>query len=97
MHSLKTIETSKATVLWRYLNGVINVYKPAGVGINQLFASLRANLCKGNQTVFNSPKHQKQKSVLTQCVSINRSKLARCETDPFNGGDQSQPRRAQQI
>jgi len=40
------METSKATVLWKYLNGVINVYKPAGVGARQLLTSLQTNLCK---------------------------------------------------
>ncbi|CAO1410188.1 unnamed protein product [Diamesa serratosioi] len=37
---------SEAPKAWNYLNGVINVYKPAGVSVNQVRSTIRANLCR---------------------------------------------------
>lgn len=39
---------SEAPKAWNYLNGVINVYKPAGVSVNQVRSTIKANLCRGN-------------------------------------------------
>lgn len=45
MLSTKVFEAPK---LWHYLNGIISVYKPAGVSARRTQAAIITNLCRGN-------------------------------------------------
>lgn len=37
-----------APTVWNYLNGVVNVFKPAGVSVKQVKKAILGNLSKGN-------------------------------------------------
>lgn len=41
------IVTSAARTVFNRLNGIINVYKPPGVGTKQVINMLTTNICKG--------------------------------------------------
>lgn len=41
---LKTV--TRSPVIWNCLNGIINVFKPAGISVNHVKASILGNLCK---------------------------------------------------
>lgn len=45
MNSIRV--TSKATEVWNVLNGIINVYKPAGVKVNHVRGAIITHLCSG--------------------------------------------------
>lgn len=57
----KSINISRASTAWRYLNGVINVYKPAGFDTRTVVNALKTNLCKGKKeekkTILNVFEH----------------------------------------
>lgn len=38
---------TSASKAWRYLHGLINIYKPAGVKTVQVISSVKTNLIKG--------------------------------------------------
>ncbi|XP_037034783.1 mitochondrial mRNA pseudouridine synthase Trub2-like [Bradysia coprophila] len=44
-----------ANTVWNTLNGIINVYKPAGVSVNNIKRSLLGNLCKGLNSLQTRP------------------------------------------
>lgn len=43
----REIITSSAITVFKALNGVINVYKPAGLGTKQTINMITSNICKG--------------------------------------------------
>lgn len=51
MSSSKAIATTHAPTLWKYLNGQLNVFKPAGMSINLVKAALRGNICDGRSNL----------------------------------------------
>lgn len=51
MQSSQLIRIKDAPVVWNCLNGIINVYKPAGISVKNIKSSILGNLCKGKQTV----------------------------------------------
>lgn len=40
----------KASKAWKFLNGTINVYKPAEMATSTVIGAIKTNLCKGKQT-----------------------------------------------
>ena len=44
---LKTVLIKDAPTVWNNLNGIINVFKPAGIKVSQVRAAVIANLCRG--------------------------------------------------
>lgn len=44
----RSIETSYAPSVWKYLNGSINVYKPSGISTSQVKLIVKTNLTRGN-------------------------------------------------
>ncbi len=51
MQTSKLIRVKDAPVVWDSLNGIINVFKPAGISVNNIRVSILGNLCKGSQFV----------------------------------------------
>lgn len=49
--SLIPQKISNASVVWNYLNGVVNVYKPAGLTVGQVRRSIIGNLCRGKDNI----------------------------------------------
>lgn len=49
--SLIPQKITNASVVWNYLNGVVNVYKPAGLTVGQVRRSIIGNLCRGNNNI----------------------------------------------
>lgn len=43
----KSLMLSRASAAWKFLNGTINVYKPAGMLTRTLINAIKINLCKG--------------------------------------------------
>lgn len=41
------VRTKDSSIVWKSLNGIINVYKPAGITVNHVKKSILGNLCKG--------------------------------------------------
>lgn len=41
-------KVSEASAVWKHLNGIINVYKPAGVSFYKVRNAIVHNICKGN-------------------------------------------------
>lgn len=39
---------SSASKAWKYVHGLVNVYKPAGVKTVHVINSIKTNICKGN-------------------------------------------------
>lgn len=37
----------EAPKVWRHLNGIINIYKPAGLSMKQVQSSVISNICRG--------------------------------------------------
>lgn len=48
-----------AQKLWNHLNGVICVYKPSGLTVNQTRMTLMSNLCRGKQKITKITKNHK--------------------------------------
>lgn len=46
MLTKKTI-ISEAPKLWKHLNGIINIYKPAGLTMKQVQNMVVSNICRG--------------------------------------------------
>lgn len=40
----------KASKAWKFLNGTINVYKPAEMTTGTVIRAIKTNICKGKQT-----------------------------------------------
>jgi tRNA U55 pseudouridine synthase TruB len=54
---LKKITTNDAARVWQFLNGIINVYKPAGVSVRQVRSTIISNLCRDlNQLKVREPR-----------------------------------------
>lgn len=45
---MSLVTVKDAATVWKYLNGVINVYKPAGLTVQQVRHTIIGNLCRGN-------------------------------------------------
>lgn len=41
----------KASKAWKFLNGIINVYKPADMAQSTVVRAIKTNICKGKQIV----------------------------------------------
>lgn len=41
----------KASKAWKFLNGTINVYKPAEMATTTVIRAIKTNLCRGKQTI----------------------------------------------
>lgn len=48
----REIITSSAKTVFKALNGVINVYKPAGIRTSQTVNMITSNICKGIKNFF---------------------------------------------
>lgn len=46
LSTIKSIIT-EAPTFWRHLDGIINIYKPAGVSMKQVQTAIITNLCRG--------------------------------------------------
>lgn len=44
---------SEAPVVWNYLNGIINIFKPADVSIRNIRPAILGNICKGMKMILN--------------------------------------------
>lgn len=42
----------KASKAWRFLNGTINIYKPAEMATNTVIKAIKTNICRGQTTVI---------------------------------------------
>lgn len=42
----------EASVVFKHLNGLINIYKPAGVKVKHVKTAILHNICRGNSEVF---------------------------------------------
>lgn len=40
----------KASKAWKFLNGTINVYKPAEMATSAVIRAIKTNICRGKQT-----------------------------------------------
>jgi hypothetical protein len=38
---------TEAPKIWSHLNGIINIYKPAGISMHRVQAMVAANICRG--------------------------------------------------
>lgn len=47
-----TKRTANPGLIWNYLNGVVNIYKPAGISVAQVRKTVITNLCRGKKTQF---------------------------------------------
>lgn len=46
MQNSKLIRLKEAPAVWNHLNGIINVFKPAGISVKNIKAAVLGNLCK---------------------------------------------------
>lgn len=46
-HTLKLI--TDATKIWPHLNGIMCIYKPSGLTVNQTRLTLMSNICRGKK------------------------------------------------
>lgn len=47
----QTVTTKSAQTVWHHLNGLINVYKPAGVSTKQVKDMIRTHICDGTYSM----------------------------------------------
>lgn len=59
MQNSKLIRIKDAPVAWNCLNGIVNVFKPAGISVNNIKASLLGNLCKDLNSLQTRPPRER--------------------------------------
>lgn len=42
-----SILTNRASTAWKFLHGMINVYKPAGMETSYVIKAIKQNICRG--------------------------------------------------
>lgn len=59
MQNSKLIRIKDSPVVWNSLNGIVNVFKPAGISVNNIKASMLGNLCKGLNSLQTRPPRER--------------------------------------
>lgn len=58
--NLVSVKTNDAPTIWSSLNGIINIFKPAGTSLHHVRNAIATNICKGFDGYLNFGIYQLQ-------------------------------------